>query len=58
MPLSQWAKEPRQKFKTIRDKWKPIMNTRNFWSNLPGIQVVKDCGLSLISMTHIYYLLM
>ena len=35
MPLSQWALEPRQKFKTIRDKWKPIMNTRNFWSNLP-----------------------
>ena len=35
MPLSQWAKEPNKKFKTIRDKWKPIMNTRNFWSGLP-----------------------
>ena len=35
MPMSQWAKEPRTKFKTIRDKWKPIMNTPNFWSNLP-----------------------
>jgi hypothetical protein len=35
MPLSQWAKEPNKKFKTIRDKWKPIMQTKNFWSTLP-----------------------
>ena len=35
MPLSQWALEPRKKFKTIRDKWQPIMQTKNFWSTLP-----------------------
>ena len=34
------------------------MNTRNFWSNLPLNPGAKDCGLSLISMTHISYLLM
>ena len=35
MPLSQWALEPRKKFQTIRDKWQPIMQTKNFWSTLP-----------------------
>ena len=35
MPMSQWAKEPGKKFKSIRDKWKPIMQTKNFWSSLP-----------------------
>ncbi len=35
MPMSQWALEPRKKFKTIRDKWRPIMQTKNFWSTLP-----------------------
>jgi|TARA_B110000971_G_C19832851_1_gene418850 hypothetical protein len=35
MPLSQWAQEPKKVFKTIRDKWQPIMQTKNFWSTLP-----------------------
>ena len=35
MSMSQWSREPGKKFKTIRDKWKPIMQTKNFWSSLP-----------------------
>ena len=35
MSMSQWSREPGKKFKTIRDKWKPIMQTKNFWSTLP-----------------------
>ena len=46
MPMSQWALEPRKKFKSIRDKWRPIMQTKTSGPHYLGRQVVKDYGLS------------
>lgn len=35
MSIQDWMKEPGRKFKSIRDKWKPIKNYPNFWASMP-----------------------
>jgi len=35
MSMPQWIKEPGKKFKTIRDKWKPIKDYPRFWETMP-----------------------
>lgn len=35
MSIEDWMAEPGNKFKTVRDKWKPIKDYRDFWYTLP-----------------------
>jgi len=35
MSIEDWMAEPGNKFKTVRDKWKPIKDDKDFWRTLP-----------------------
>jgi len=35
MSMQQWINEPGHKYKTIKEKWAPIINYPNFWQKLP-----------------------
>ena len=35
MSYKEWGDEPKKVFKTIRDKWKPVKDKKDFWPTLP-----------------------
>jgi len=34
MSYKEWGDEPKKVFKTIRDKWKPVKDKKDFWPTL------------------------
>jgi len=35
MDINSWMAEPGNKFNSVREKWKPVLNYKNFWSSMP-----------------------